>query len=344
MAVFKFETISAQEAAGFSAADSLQFDGAGANQVTVLYAADHVNISFAGRAMDFGVGIMGQTGTRFADGSTLYVGGTGADTAAGTAFGDGLYGGTGGDTLDGGDGGDLLQGNQGADSLMGGAGSDAIYGGQDDDQIRVSAAASGAGEANFANGNKGDDIVVGGAGLDTLLGGQGNDVVAGGDGGDFVNGNLGDDILSGDGGDDTVSGEGGTDYLTGGDGQDLFVFAAGSSSAAAGIIDSVLDWTSGDRIHVEAAQHGFASISAPMTPGYSYGGYNYGPMPGDESFSAMMTQANATLAADPALGIVAAKTAFDVIVFVDVDGDHMADLAIQLANATLSDISATNFV
>jgi hypothetical protein len=38
MSQFRFETISVQ-AAGFSGADSLQFGGAGASQVTVLYGA-----------------------------------------------------------------------------------------------------------------------------------------------------------------------------------------------------------------------------------------------------------------------------------------------------------------
>lgn len=343
MSGFRFETITPGEAAGFGAGDTLTFDGANASQVTVLFAADHVTLQYAGRSMDFGLGLMGQTGTRLGDGSMLYVGDGAADSVAGTALGDGLYGSAGGDSLDGGDGADLLQGNQGDDSLMGGAGSDVAYGGQDNDRIQLAAPTSSAAETNFANGNKGDDAIAGGPGQDTLLGGQGADNVSGGGGGDFVNGNLGDDILNGEGGDDTLSGEGGADMLSGGDGADVFAFAAGSSNAALGQTDVILDWSGVDHIRVDGAQAGYAEITAPMIPGYRYGGYNYGPMPGDESYGAMLAQANQTLAMDPSIGIVAAKVGFDVIVFADTDNDRMADLAIVLAGATLTDVSAANF-
>lgn len=344
MTAFRFETISAQDAAGFAAADSLAFDGAGAAQATVLYGADRITIAFGGRSMEFGLGIQGQTGTRLADGSMLYVGASSADNVAGTVFGDGIYGGAGGDSLDGGDGGDLLQGNQGEDSLMGGLGSDVIYGGQDNDQIRLAPAGSAAPETNFANGNKGDDVLVGGPGSDTILGGQGTDVISAGDGGDFVNGNLGDDILQGDGGEDTLSGEGGSDFLSGGDGADLFLFAAGASNAALQMTDSISDWTAADRIRIVGAQAGYAEVTAPMIPGYRYGGYDYGPSPGDESYPALLALANQALAASPGVGVVAAKAGFDVIVFADTDGDRQADLAITLSGATLFDISADNFV
>ncbi len=343
MSGYKFETIAPGDAANFGAGDSLTFDGRDASRVTVLFAADHVTLQYADRSLDFGMGLMGQMGNRLADGSMLFVGSGNADVVAGTAANDGLYGGPGGDSLDGGDGADLLQGNQGDDSLMGGAGSDVAYGGQDNDRIQLAGPASSAAETNFANGNKGDDVLAGGPGQDTLLGGQGQDIVSGGDGGDFVNGNLGDDVLSGEGGDDTLAGEGGADLLTGGDGADVFLFAAGSSNAALQQMDMILDWSGADHIRISGAQAGYAEISAPMTPGYRYGGYDYGPTPGDESYGAMLAQANQTLAMDPSLGVVAAKVGFDVIVFADTDNDHMADLAILLSGATLTDISAANF-
>jgi Ca2+-binding RTX toxin-like protein len=344
MSAFRFETISVQDAAGFGATDTLQFGGANAAQVAVLFVGDHVNIAFDGRSMDFGAGIEGQTGTRFADGSMLYVGSAAADSVAGTAFGDGLYGGLAGDSLDGGDGADLLQGNQGDDVLAGGLGADVAYGGQDNDQIRLAVAASSADETNFANGNKGDDVIVGGPGRDTILGGQGGDVLAGGAGGDFLNGNLGDDIVGGDAGDDTIAGEGGADFLSGGDGADLFQFAAGSSNAAARQLDTIQDWTSVDHVHIDGARAGFAAVTAPLVPGYSSGGYSYGPMPGDDSYDAMLGQANAALAGDPTLGVVAAKVGEEVILFADTDNDRMADLAILLQGATLFDVTAANLI
>jgi len=283
MSGYKFETIAPSDAANYGAGDTLTFDGTNAAQVTVLFAADHVTLQYAGRSMDFGAGLQGQQNVRLADGSMLYVGTTNPDSVAGTGQNDGLYGGAGGDTLDGGDGGDLLQGNQGDDSLMGGAGSDIAYGGQDNDTIRLALGDAGGTESNFANGNKGDDVIAGGPGADVLLGGQGADLVSGGNGADFVNGNLGDDILGGDGGDDTVSGEGGSDFLSGGDGADLFLFAAGSSDAALQLTDEITDWTAADHIRVVGALAGYAETSVPMMPGYRYGGYDYGPSPGDES-------------------------------------------------------------
>ena len=132
--------------------------------------------------------------------------------------------------------------------------------------------------------------------------------------------------------------------MTGGGGVDLFGFDAGSSDAAGGVVDTVMDWSIIDRIHVEAAQSGFAAITAPSRPGYSSGGYFYPPVPGDESFGAMLGQANETFAADPSLGVIAAKTGLNVTVFVDSDGDHAADLAITLSNTSLFNVSAGNFV
>jgi Ca2+-binding RTX toxin-like protein len=343
MSGYKFETIGPGDAANFGPGDTLTFDGTNASQVTVLFAGDHVTLQYASRSMDFGAGLQGQQNVRLADGSMLYVGTNNPDAVSGTAQNDGLYGGAGGDTLDGGDGGDLLQGNQGDDSLMGGAGSDIAYGGQDNDTIRLAVGDAGGTETNFANGNRGDDIISGGPGADILLGGQGGDIVSGGAGADFVNGNLGDDILGGDGGDDTISGEGGADFLSGGDGADVFLFAAGSSNAAVEQTDQVMDWSSADHIRITGAAAGYAEVTAPMTPGYMYGGYDYGPMPGDESYSALLALANRTFAGDPSLGIVATRSGFDVIVFADTDNDRMADLAIVLAGASLTDVSASNF-
>jgi Ca2+-binding RTX toxin-like protein len=353
MSAFRFETMSASDAAGYGAGDSLAFDGANAAAVTVLYAAagDHVTISYGARSMDFSTAIEGQAGAPFADGSQLFVGGVGADTATGGAGNDALYGGAGADSLNGGDGADMLQGNQGEDNLAGGLGNDVIYGGQDNDTIHVGAVAgpgqaplvSPASETNFANGNKGDDIVVGAAGADTLLGGQGNDVLAGGDGNDFLNGNLGDDIITGDNGNDTIAGEGGQDFLSGGDGADTFVFAAGSSDAPNQLVDTIMDWSAADHIRLEGVAIKFAPVAPPVIPGYSYGGYDYPGMV-DTSYGGAMGQANNAMHADPALSVVASQVGTDVVLFVDVNGDHTADLAITLSGASLADVSAANFV
>ena len=351
MATFTFETVSITDAANFSAAtDTLAFSGVNGAQITVLYLAatattpEHVTVSFGGRSVDFGTGIYGEQDTRLADGSMLYVGGPSGDSLMGTAFGDGLYGGLGGDTLNGADGQDLLQGNQGADVLDGGLGADAIYGGRDDDNITLGPA--GSTDANWANGNRGADVITGAAGADTILGGQDNDALSGADGDDLLVGNLGDDVVNGDAGADTLIGEGGVDVLTGGAGSDAFLFGAGSSSAAERLVDQVLDWSALDRIHIDGAQAGYVEI-APAAPmmmggGYGYGGYDPPPQP-DTGYGAMLARANEQMAANPAVGIVAARVDLDVVVFADINGDHAADLAIVLSGATLTDISAANF-
>jgi Ca2+-binding RTX toxin-like protein len=352
MANFRFDTIGVSDAMTFNgAADTLSIPGANAAQITVLYAAatadtaEHVTLVVGGQSVDFGTGLYGDTDTRLADGSMLFVGGAGAEQANGTALNDGLYGGQGGDSLDGGDGGDLLQGNQGGDRLDGGLGSDAIYGGQDNDTIHVGVQASPAGETNFANGNKGDDVVLGGAGADLLLGGQGADVVDGGAGDDFLDGTLGDDLVTGAAGADTVLGEGGADMLGGGPGDDRFVFAAGSSDAGAKLVDTIIDFEPGDRIHFDGASLSFGSVSAPppVMGGY-YGGYggDYGVVA--NGYADMLARANAAMAGDPSLDIVAADTNEGLVVFADTNGDDQADLAVMIPGLTLAELSGATFV
>jgi len=351
MSAFRFETITAGEAANYSAAsDSLAFDGGNAAQISVAFVAaaagspEHVTLSRGGQSMDFGTGVYGEQDIRLADGSMLYVGAPGGDAVAGTAVGDGLYGGQGDDSLDGGDGADLLQGNQGGDRLAGGLGSDSVYGGQDNDNISLGAAASPASETNWTNGNRGDDVIAGSAGPDTILGGQGVDMLNGGGGGDLVVGNLGDDTVSGDDGADTLSGEGGADLLSGGEGADSFIFAAASSSAASQIVDQITDWSFEDHIHVEGAAAGYAEVAPPMVMyGYGYGGGGYGDG-GSYDYMGALNRANQELALDPGLGVVAAQVGFDVVVFADTDGDRTADVAVVLAGATLADISPGSFI
>ncbi|MGZ3402080.1 MAG: calcium-binding protein, partial [Phenylobacterium sp.] len=165
MATFFFETITAAQALGFTAAtDTLVFSNptSSGSKMTVLYnaatatsAATITLIDNAdGHAVTFGSGLAGEgdpatTGAIvFPDGSNLFVGTAAADApSAGTPtlFADGLFGGTGNDTLDGSGGNDLLQGNQGDDQLTGGVagagqttgGNDTIFGGQGDDSINV---------------------------------------------------------------------------------------------------------------------------------------------------------------------------------------------------------------
>lgn len=251
MATYNFSSITAMQAMGITAADTLILDqGTGATTTVLFSAADVTTIMIGDRAVMFGTAVAAATKT-FTAGGVLFIGGPGSDQTTTGAAGDGLYGGASADTLNGGDGLNLLQGNQGNDSLVGGSAHDIIYGGQDDDRIVVGAGLN-PGGTNFAQGNRGNDTISGSPNdNDTLLGGQGNDVINltdpgtprelglldnrqgfSGGGNDFLNGNLGNDtifagegndMLMGEGGDDFLQDGGGSNTLSGGDGNDTVI-------------------------------------------------------------------------------------------------------------------------
>lgn len=362
MASFDFETITVSQAANYNAAvDGLTFQSAGATgaMVTVSYLApDQVAVTLAGQTVTFGAGLFGESAT-FPSGALLFVGGPGGDAVVGTALGDGLFGGLGDDTLAGGDGNDLLQGNQGADMLSGGTGNDTVYGGRDDDSIDVGLG------VNFGQGNIGNDTVSAalGSGPNTLLGGQGNDVVLGAGDNDFLNGNLGDDSVSGGAGNDILRGEDGadtldgglgTDTLNGGAGPDRFIFGQGSSDVTHEGADRIEGWSTEDVIDIPGVAAGLHMIPATYDydPGGGYGGYGYGGMGGmggmgativPTTYEQALAQANAWLSVYPNW-IVTAQVDEGVAVFVDSNGDRVADLSFILVGATVTDVSASMFV
>jgi len=345
MANFSFETITAAEASAYQASsDSLAFSTGAARLLGVQFqpTPEQVVVSLLGRSVMFGPGLYGETAT-FADGGTLFVGTPGADVVTGGAAGDALFGGLGADVLNGGDGADILQGNQGADTLSGGPGANTVSGGQDNDLITLGVGVDG---SNFANGNRGDDTVNGSDSGDTLLGGQGQDLITGGSGADLIFGNLGDDTINAGGGADTINGNAGYDVITSGAGADLFIEEAGSSVIDVQLSDRILDWTSEDRIHLPVSG-GYAEVVAtPIAPPNpdpygGMGGYGYAPI---DDFTAAQSAAAMALAGNAALAVVAAQAGADVVVFVDSNGDHQADMAIILSNTALSSIDQGNFI
>lgn len=272
MATYQFSTITATQALGLTAGDTLAIDQGTAVLSSVAYipgaggAADTISLTIGARSVVFSSALSAATKT-FADGSQLYVGGTGDDSATFLFQNDAMFGGLGNDTLISGNGDNIVQGNQGNDALRGGSGSDTIYGGADNDFILTGASPAG-GFANFVNGNKGTDTVNGSlTDADTLLGGQGNDLIGaysitldynqdnpvtgitGGRGGgtDFLNGNLGDDTIVGGAGDDTIYGEDGNDliidsnsYITGTGGRNTIDAGVGNDTVAGSANDSIL--------------------------------------------------------------------------------------------------------
>jgi len=359
MAAFVFETVTAAEAMAYSAAaDSLSFqspDATGAKvSVRFVPAVDatpeQVALTLGSQTVNFGAGIYGEAGISFANGSMLFVGGPGGDTATGGDLADGLYGGQGADILNGGLGDDLLQGNQGTDSLTGGDGADVIYGGRDDDVVDVGLG------ANFGQGNLGNDTVSAAAasGPNILLGGQGEDMIFGGDSADFLNGNLGSDsIAAGAGGDnlrgedgaDVLDGGFGADTLDGGAGPDRFVFGMGSSETTLEGADRIQNWSSEDRIDTPGIGGASAYYQIPTSYGGGYGGYGGdGGYPLPMAFDAALNQANSWMRGHSSDYIVTAQVNEGVAVFVDTNGDRFADLAILLVGANVFEVSGGLFI
>jgi Ca2+-binding RTX toxin-like protein len=240
---------------------------------------------------DAGRNIIGGEG-----GADLLDGRAGDDALSGEAGDDILNGRDGADRLVGGDGTDTLGGDAGNDSMDGGAGNDSAFGGADNDSIT-----GGAGDDTL-DGGDGNDILDGGAGADQLTGGAGIDtavyagsaaavtIVLGGasSGGDAqgdtltgieqvmgsgfadsLTGDAGANALWGLGGDDTLTGGGGADVLKGGAGNDTFRYVVtGESTVAAAGKDSILDFTTGDRIDLSAID---ANGVAPGDAAFTFG-------------------------------------------------------------------------
>jgi Ca2+-binding RTX toxin-like protein len=357
MATFVFEDITAEQATGYSAAaDSLSFQTQGATGALVSVAfspsPEQVMVTMGGRSVAFGANVYGESGISFPNGSMLHIGSPNADAVAGTGLADGLYGGLGADVLDGGAGDDLLQGNQGADSLTGGEGDDVVYGGRDDDVIDIGRG------VNFGQGNLGNDTVSAAvaSGRNTILGGQGDDRIVGGDDADFLNGNLGsdsaaggagNDILRGEDGADTLDGGAGADVLDGGPGPDRFDFAAGSSGLTLEGADRIQGWSAEDRIDVPGAGGASAYYQIPTSTiggGFDpYGGGGGIGVPAPMSFDQALNQSNVWMRGHSD-SIITAQVDEGVAVFVDTNGDRLADLAILLTGASVFEVHGGLFV
>jgi hypothetical protein len=135
-------------------------------------------------------------------------------------------------------------------------------------------------------------------GDDTLQGGAGNDMLVGGDG---------DDVISGGDGDDLLAGEIGNDILTGGAGSDGFFYI----SADPGHIDCITDFQPG--IDFISIHHALANTNGPDNASWSYiGSKAFTGKTGEVRFS-------------------------DSLLTVDLNGDTVADLCVQLAGITSFD-------
>jgi Ca2+-binding RTX toxin-like protein len=175
-----------------------------------------------------------------------------------------LSGGRGNDALYGGTGNDRIHGNSGNDTIYDGTGNDTVHGDSGDDVLIA---------------GSGSDFYHGGTGVDTLsfeqatngvkvdmakhiATGMGTDhfyrmeSIIGSSFSDRIKGSKVDDTLDGGAGNDTLRGKGGSDTLTGGAGNDTFVWKLADVSAVA--IDTVKDFSAGDRLDVRALTAGLS--------------------------------------------------------------------------------------
>ena len=147
-------------------------------------------------------------------------------------------------------------------------------------------------------------------------------------GGSTITTGTGNDSILGGAGTDTITGGGGHDTLDGGAGADHFVFNSGSSPQAGGLagITQISNWVGGTD-----------SLDISVTPA------NYHEATAAD-YATGLTQANAAFVANAGENVYAAELAGGVVVFIDTDGNHVADDAIYLIGKTLADISGADII
>ncbi len=308
----------------------------------------------AGGYVSFVKGVVG--GFTIANGVTIEkaLGGYGDDYMKGNSADNILSGRGGSDRIKGYDGNDRLEGGNGTDKLYGGNGDDTLVmstgkdlfnGGADTDTVvavgsggvKINLSITGAQKtglgtqtfvgienlkgtgksdwlrgdalANELLGQKGHDKLYGGSGNDFIKGEGGNDRLYGGAGDDDVKGGTGNDTVYGGTGDDIIQGGSGLDQLWGREDADTFVFASVADSGTGSQCDVIHDFVSGtDQIDISQIDDDFV-----------FGG----------------TTATAN-------GVWYALNGPDAIVYMDVDGDGVADSEISLLG--VSSLSSSDFM
>ena len=177
----------------------------------------------------------------------------------------------------------------------GGAGNDQVYGGSAGDKL---------------SGGAGNDKLFGNDGTDALYGGDGTDTLKGGLGGDTLFGDAGADTLDGEDGNDTLYGGAGADVLTGGLGADVFMF---DGLAVDGSTDRINRFSAaeGDKVNL-----GQIDANAGLA--------------GNQAFTFIGAAAFSGAAGELRLFIDASGKQ---VAAGDVNGDGLADFAIQFANS-----------
>ena len=169
-------------------------------------------------------------------------------------------------------------------------------------------------------GTSGDDVMSGTGGADTMYGQAGDDEIAAGEGADSIFGGADDDTISGDGGNDTINGGMGRDDLTGGAGADTFRFYLASES-------TLIDF---DRIRDFKAAEGDKIDLSLIDANTLLGDNNAFTLAG--SFTGVAGQ------------LIYGTTASGYLVQGDVNGDAVADIAIEVRLVGSSSLSGADFI
>ncbi len=234
------------------------------------------------------------------------------ENIVGSAYNDTIIGDWRDNVISGGTGGrDVLAGGQGTDTLSFATTVGAVT--VNLQNGRVGGAAAGDIISGFENlaGSDGDDRLIGNYAANVIHGGNGNDRIEGGAGNDQLFGDDGRDYLVGGVGNDVLDGGAGVDKLEGGAGSDTFAF-----TDTDGVTDVIVDFTRGaDKIDLS----GIDAIAGTTA---------------DDAFSFIGSAAFSSHAGEVrfAGGFVSG----------DVDGDGVADFAIQVSGASV--LTVADFV
>lgn len=309
-------------------------------------------------------------------GSKIFANG-GEDLLLGSAFNDRLDGGDGDDILFGEDGRDRLDGGRDADEMFGGGGDDRYFvddlgdtvtelAGEGTDQVRSSVdwtlgddvedlrlrgtADMGIGNdlanviqtvaaGSFLSGFGGDDNLRGSNGMDTILGGNDNDTINGRAGDDDLRGGKGDDFIKGRAGEDHLQGGSGDDELIGGKDNDLIEGGAQQDTLKGEAGADTFKWSDGDFAGLDAlTADRILDFSQSDGDVIDFADVDAIAGGADDDFVYLGNAAFTGTAGE----LRWENDSGDTMVYMDIDGDGMAEYAVAL-DGTLS-LTAADFI
>jgi serralysin len=176
---------------------------------------------------------------------------------------------------------------------------------------------------NTINGTGQIDVIYGYGGNDRLSGWGGNDTLFGGYGNDFLFGNEGDDVLDGGPGADVLRGGAGSDIYRGGAGRDRFVFSDVTSNGSTN--ERVFDYQDGEVLD-------FSIIDADSTRA------------GNQAFTFVRDGQFNGRPGELITAFLGTGTDLHTRIYVDTDGNGLADLFVTLENGWFGMTAGENLI